>query len=93
MTEPEEEVALRLVALLVIVSLASVLTLWTLDTTSTSAQSDYALFLAVDLVSFAMISYIYRESKGGEAMRRVPLLAGAALLVVLIAGGLWALGG
>ena len=81
MTEFSEEVGLRIVALLIIVSLASVVTLWTLNPTSSTSQSTFAIYLAVDLVSFAMISYIYRESKSGDEIGRVPLLASSALLV------------
>lgn len=88
MTEHVESEGLRIVALLVIVSVASVAVLWTLEATSSASQSVFAVFLAVDLVSFAMISYVYRESKSGDRIGRVPLLAGSIFLVLLIAAGL-----
>ena len=84
MTEPSEGVSLRVVALLVIVALASVATLWSLDPTSPASQSTFATFLAVDLVAFAMISYIYRGSKGGEKLGRWPLLAGCVFITALL---------
>ncbi|MDA4133514.1 MAG: hypothetical protein OK454_10390, partial [Thaumarchaeota archaeon] len=86
-SEQAEELAVNVIALLIIVAFASVFALWTLDTTNSAAQSDFAVYLAIDLVSFAMISYVYRESKSGDAIREVPLLAGCALLVVLVAAG------
>ena len=84
MTGLARSVGMRVVALLVIVSLASVATLWTLAPTSSRSQSIFAVYLAVDLVSFAMISYVYRESKSGDEIGRIPLLAGSAFIVALV---------
>lgn len=81
-----EDVGLRIVALLVIVALASVVTLWTLDMTSSTAQTIFAVYLAVDLVAFAMISYVYRGSKSGE-IHAIPVLAGSILVLLLILAG------
>lgn len=85
--EIKEEIGLRIVALLIVVAGASVATIWTLNTTSSTSQSVFAVYLAIDLVSFAMISYVYRETKGGDEISRLPLLAGCVLLVILVAAG------
>ncbi|MDG6915122.1 MAG: hypothetical protein JRM86_02895 [Nitrososphaerota archaeon] len=86
-SELKEEVGLRIVALLVVVAAAAVAAIWTLDTKSSASQSVFAVYLAIDLVSFAMISYVYRETKGGDEISRLPLLAGCVLLVILVAAG------
>lgn len=85
-SEVDAWVANTLVALLVLVSIASVVTLWTLNGTSPSSQSVYAIYLAVDLVSFAMISYIYRATKLGN-IHRAPLVAGCVFVVLLVCAG------
>jgi len=88
--EFNERTGLRVSFLLLVVALASVIALWTLNTTTASAQAVFAIYLAVDLVSFAMISYIYRLSKTGDPIRKVPMLAGFVFLLVLIAAGILA---
>lgn len=85
--EIKEEVGLRIVALLVVVAGASVATIWTLNTTNPTSQLVFAIYLAIDLVSFAMISYVYRETKSGDEISRLPLLAGCILLIILVAAG------
>lgn len=85
--EFKEEVGLRIVALLIIIAGASAVTIWTLDTTSSASQSVFAVYLAIDLLAFAMISYVYRESKSGDEISRLPVLAGCILLVILVAAG------
>jgi surface polysaccharide O-acyltransferase-like enzyme len=84
LTGPRDEMSLRIVLLLVIVALASVITLWTLNPTGSTSESTFAIYLAVDLVSFAMISYVYRGSKSGDGIGRLPLIAGCAFISVLL---------
>jgi hypothetical protein len=75
---------LRIIALLIIVALASVVTLWTINVTGSASESTFAIFLAVDLLSFAMISYLYRVEKNGDEIRRLPLVAGCVFISVLL---------
>lgn len=85
--EQTGRMGMTIVALLLIVALASVATIWTLDTVGSVSQSVFAVYLAIDLVSFAMISYVYRASKSGDEIRRVPMIAGCLLLLLLVAAG------
>ena len=85
-SEPDG-VSLRIMALVLIVAIVSVFTLWTLSPTVSTSQSVFGIYLAVDLVCFAMISYIYRTSKGGGRLSRVYLVAGCVLLLVLVGAG------
>jgi len=87
MTEEAERVAVRIVGLLVVVGFASSAVLWTIDTSLSSGESLFAVFLSIDLISFAMISYVYRVTKTGDSIGRVPLLAGSILLLLLLAAG------
>ena len=84
MTEPGEDIGLRIVALLIIASVASVATLWTLNPTGSTNETTFAVYLAVSLLSFAMISYIYRSSKSGDGIGRLPLVAGCAFISALL---------
>ena len=87
MTEQTERIGLRIVGLLVIVGFASSVVLWTIDTSIASGEQLFAVYLSVDLIAFAMISYVYRVTKTGDIIGRIPLLAGSALLLLLIAVG------
>jgi len=82
-----EGTGLRIVALLLLVALASVVTLWTVNSIGASSQSVFGIYLAVDLVSFVMISYIYRVTKSGDGVRRVPIVAGCLLILILVGAG------
>jgi len=87
MTEQTEQMAVRVVGLLVIVGFASSVVLWTIDTSLASGESLFAVYLSIDLISFAMISYVYRVTKTGDSMGRIPLLAGSILMLILLAAG------
>lgn len=87
MTEMAEQMGLRIVALLLIVAAASVVALWTINTAAVSGESVFAVYLSVDLVSFAMIAYIYRVTKAGDGIGRIPMAAGCALLLLLVVAG------
>jgi len=82
-----ERTALRIVGLLVIVGLSSAFVLWTIDTSASSGESLFAVYLSIDLISFTMITYIYRVTKVGARPGRIALLAGCALLILLVAAG------
>jgi hypothetical protein len=86
-TEQSERMAVRIVYLLVIVGFASSLVLWTIDTSLASGESLFAVYLSIDLISFAMISYVYRVSKTGDNIGRIPVLAGCILLAALLVAG------
>ncbi len=87
MSEQAERIAVRIVGLLVIVAFASSVVLWTIDTSLASGESLFAVYLSIDLISFAMISYIYRVTKTGDSIGRIPLLVGSVTLLLLLAAG------
>lgn len=88
MTELSDTVAFTVFALLILLGLLSVIYLWTLNPVEPQAQTTFAIFLSVDLVVFAMASYIYRVSKWNERVGRLPLLGGCVMLLILLCVGL-----
>jgi hypothetical protein len=81
MSSDLNDYSLKIVGLLIVVELVSAYFLWTLNSVNQAGEAVFALFLAVDLVSFAMISYIYRTSKSGELNRGVLMIACCMILV------------
>jgi predicted membrane channel-forming protein YqfA (hemolysin III family) len=72
------------IAILIIIQIVSVLFLWSVSTVGFRAEQLFALFLGSDVLSFAMVSYIYRHLKASETPRSLWLIVGAIMLVVLI---------
>ena len=79
-----ERLGLRIVALLLLLELLSVYFLWELNPIGPGAEDAFAVYLAADLVSFAMISYIYRGLKTDDRFGRAPLIAGCCFVVILL---------
>ncbi|HYW00879.1 MAG TPA: hypothetical protein VE862_05380 [Candidatus Acidoferrum sp.] len=76
------------VTVLVILQLLSTNYLWGLDAASSVSQARFAIFLAIDLLSFAMIAYIYRKGEWRERTHRIWLLLGSFGLVLLLVSSL-----
>ena len=87
MSVETERIALRTVGLLVLVGISSAFVLWTIDTSVSSGESLFAVYLSIDLIAFTMITYIYRVTKVGATPGRIPLIAGCVLLILLVAAG------
>jgi hypothetical protein len=89
MSRMVEQVNVRIVPLLLLLGLLSVCFLWTLNPVSQTSEAMFALFLSVDLVSFSMISYLYRVDKRGDSASRGLLLAGCCMILLLLLAGLF----
>jgi hypothetical protein len=79
----------RLVSLLLVLQLVSSVYLWTITTVSAPSAGRFALFLAIDLLSFAIVAYVYTRDKWGEAISRVWILAGSIGLIILLISSLY----
>ena len=90
-TVTTEEMGVRVVALLLMVAALSVFVLWTVNPVGSGSESTFALFVAVDIVSVAVISYIQRSVSERGRIGRVPVLAGCAFMVVLVAAAFYLL--
>jgi hypothetical protein len=78
----------QIAGLLFLVQAAATVFLFTLDALSTVSEGKFAVFLAVDLLSFAMISHIYRTQRWSKPPNRLWLLMGSIGLAVLVLSGL-----
>ncbi len=76
--------ARRVVILLLLLQAVTTLFLWTLDALNEISEGVFALFLAADLVAFAMISYLYRHEREDVNPSRTWIAVGGALIVVLL---------
>ncbi len=81
---PLSRYSTRIVALLVLVEVVSVFFLWSLNSVSQTDEGVFATLLAIDLVSLAMISYIYRAYKSGNQFNRGVLLVGCCLILIFV---------
>jgi hypothetical protein len=77
-----------IVTLLLCVQVISTLFLWTLDATDLVSEAKFAIFLAIDLLCFALVADVYRKSKWGQVISRAWILVGSSGLVVLLFSGL-----
>ena len=62
----------------------SVLTVWSLDTTSMKSENIFAVFVAVNLVAFSMISYVFRADDRGDFPNKSLLYLGISFVLVLL---------
>jgi len=74
----------KIVGLLILVELVSAYFLWTLNPVNQAGEAVFAILLAIDLVSFAMMSYIYRTNKSGEQLNRGVLILACCLILVFV---------
>jgi hypothetical protein len=74
----------RIIVLLLVLQGVSIVLLWTLDALNEVSEGTFALFLAVDMISFAMISYVYRHDKEAETPSRGWIIVGSVLVLVLL---------
>ncbi|HXW94261.1 MAG TPA: hypothetical protein VEJ19_00970 [Nitrososphaerales archaeon] len=86
-----ERMAVRIVSLLLIVAAVSVFVLWSANAVGSGGETTFALFLAVDLVAVAMISYVERSVSEQGNIGRAPLIAGCCFVLVLVIAGIYLL--
>lgn len=84
-----EMMATRIVALLLVVAALSVFVLWTVNPIGSGSESTYALFLGVDLLSVAMISYVERSIAGSGRIGKLPMIAGCCFILFLVSAAFY----
>lgn len=80
--------AYRLVLALLLLQGTATVTLWTLSPTEPASQAVFATLLGVDLLTFAMVSYLYRMEKAGRRLARGWVLVGCGMFTVLLLAAL-----
>ena len=73
-----------MVPLLLVLQVVSVCFLWSLNPTGQGDQTEFALFLAIILVSLSIVSYFFRVEKWGKRANSFLLITGCVLLLVLL---------
>lgn len=76
------------VMFLVALQLTTLVVLWLLNPITQSATDTFALYLSLDLVAFAMISYIYRSRRNGGYPSQAWMAVGYLSLIVLLVSNL-----
>jgi hypothetical protein len=77
----------RLAVPLLIVQTTSVVFLWSLDTLNQVSQTIFTLFLAADLLAFALVAHVYMTSKNDSTARGTTLVVwGLAVMALFVAG-------
>lgn len=89
-----ERIILPGVVVLVVLQLVAAQMIWTANTTSQESEDQFALFLAISLVSFSVISYLYRVERRGRVANKGLLFLGflfitTLLVTALIVGQSW----
>jgi hypothetical protein len=84
-----EKMGTRIVALLLLIAAASFVVLWTVNPVGSGSETTFALFVAIDLTSVAMISYVQRSISFDDRFGRAPLLAGCFFILFLILAGFY----
>lgn len=75
--------------LLLCLQLISTVFLWSLNASDVVSEVKFAVFLAVDLLCFAMVAYSYRKLKRGLPISPTWILLGSIGLVILLFSGLF----
>ncbi len=74
----------RLILLLILLQGTATATVWTLNPTDSASQAVFATLLGIDLLAFAMVSYLYRREKSRPPFDRRWVLVGCGMFVVLL---------
>jgi hypothetical protein len=79
----------QIVILLLLLQAVSCIFLWTLNGVGMVSEARFAIFLAVSLLSFAMVSYVYTHARWSSPVSRAWILAGSLGLVILLLSSLY----
>jgi hypothetical protein len=73
---------------LVALQIATLVVLWVLSPLTQAATDTFALYLSLNLVAFAIISYTYRSTKNGRVPSQAWKAVGYLVLMVLVVANL-----
>ena len=74
--------------MLVVLQVTATALLWLLNPLTQAQTDTFALYLSVDLVAFALLSYMFRSLRSGHRASSSWLAVGYLSLVVLLASNL-----
>jgi 1,4-dihydroxy-2-naphthoate octaprenyltransferase len=79
----------RLIVLFIVLQAISVAAVWTLNATTVVEQGEFAIFLAINLLSFAAVVYVYTRGMKGTSPRPLGIFIYCIALGVLIFGNIF----
>jgi len=79
----------RVVVLLLALQLTSTAYLWAGSSIGAESDARFAVFLAVNLLSFSVLAYVYTHDKWEETINRGWILVGALGLALLLLSSLY----
>jgi hypothetical protein len=74
----------RIAASFLLLQFITMFFLWTLSVFNATTERLFAIFLSIDLLSFAAISYLYRTAKMGDNVNRLWIILGSGVIVILL---------
>lgn len=79
----------QVVTLLLVLQIVSVVYLWIVTFTGTLSAGKFAIFLAIDLLSFAIVVHVYTREKWAETVNPILVLMASVALIVLLISSLY----
>jgi len=79
----------QIVGLLLVVQAVAAIYMWVVTLFATLSAGGFAIFLAIDLLSFALVAYVYTHEKWGEPLNRAWIVLGSAGLIILLLSSLY----
>lgn len=86
-----EMMGVRIVAFLLLIAVLSVFVLWTVNPVGSGSETTFALYLAVDLIAVALISYVRRSVITDGKIGRLPIVAGCCFILILVLASVFSL--
>jgi hypothetical protein len=77
----------RIAVPLLLVQIASVIFLWSLDTLGKVSQTIFTLFLSADLLAFGLMAHVWVSTKTGVTPRGTTLMIWGLVIAALFAAG------
>ena len=79
----------RVVALLLALQVVSTVYLWTGNAVGIVSDARFAVFLAVNLLSFSTVAYVFTREKWGEVLTRRWIIASSLAFILLFLSSLY----
>jgi hypothetical protein len=79
----------RVVALLLALQVVSTVYLWTGNAVGIVSDARFAVLLAVNLLSFSIVAYVYTRDRWGEVVTRRWIIAGSLAFILLFLSSLY----
>jgi hypothetical protein len=82
--ELPEQIAILLLTLQVVITIF----LWSINAVGRPGAETFSLFLAIDLLAFAMLSNLYRNDRLSKPLRTPPFIVASIVVVLLLLASL-----